>query len=138
MRHKFFSIVHTSVSLILITNKDVFFLMRKAEVTSWYFSLPQCCLSCYTSEPSWFCLRITHRAVDSFSNPGVLVVIDCLSLFLSSFLNPQIPGVLWHPQHPGPATYLQRCLRPSFVNAPYLHIRKWDGNHFTVMRFDKV
>ena len=31
----------------------------------------------------------------------MLLVIDCLFLFLSSFLNP-----LWHPEHP---RYLQRC-----------------------------
>ena len=30
-------------------------------------------------------------AADSFSNPRVLVVINCLSLFLSSFLSPQSP-----------------------------------------------
>ena len=42
-----------------------------------------------------------------FSNPGVLVVIDYLSLFLSSFLNPQIPWVLWHPQHPAIYNNLQ-------------------------------
>jgi hypothetical protein len=41
-----------------------------------------------------------HRVIDSFSNPGVLLVVDCVSLFLSSFLNPQIQGVLWHPHHP--------------------------------------
>ena len=31
---------------------------------------------------------------------GVLIVIDCLFLFLSSYLKPQIPGLLKHPQHP--------------------------------------
>ena len=42
----------------------------------------------------------SHSAVDSFSNPGVLVIIDSLSLFLSSFLNQKIPGVLWYPSTP--------------------------------------
>ena len=40
----------------------------------------------------WFEILLTYsRAVDSVSNPGVLLVIDCLSPFLSSFLDPQIP-----------------------------------------------
>jgi hypothetical protein len=26
-------------------------------------------------------------------------IIDCSSLFQSSFLSPKIQGVLWHPQH---------------------------------------
>ena len=49
--------------------------------------------------------NLNFRAVDSFSNPGVFVVIDCVSLFLSSFLNLLIFGVLWHPMHP---CYLRR------------------------------
>ena len=54
-----------------------------------------------------------NSAVDSFSNPGALVVIDCLSFFLSSFLNSQIQGV----QHP---RYLQ-CVTTS-PGYYYLHI----------------
>ena len=37
---------------------------------------------------------ILYRAVVRFSNMGVLIVIDCLFLFLSFFLKPQILGVL--------------------------------------------
>ena len=37
------------------------------------------------------------RAVGSFSNLRVLIVIDCLFLFLSFVLKPQIPGVLKYP-----------------------------------------
>ena len=33
--------------------------------------------------------QLLSSAVDSFLNPGVFEVIDCLSLFLSSFPNPQ-------------------------------------------------
>ena len=40
------------------------------------------------------------KAVVRFSNMGVRIVIDCPFLFLSSFLKPQIPGALKHPQHP--------------------------------------
>ena len=43
---------------------------------------------------------IPYRAVVRFSNMGGLIVIDCLFLFLSFFLKPQILGVLKHPQHP--------------------------------------
>ena len=44
-------------------------------------------------------LFTTGRTV-RFSNLGVLVVIDCPFLFLSSFLKPQIPGVLSIPSTP--------------------------------------
>ena len=54
----------------------------------------------------FYSLVTLFSAVDSFSNPGVLLVIDCLPLFLFPFLNPRTPGVLWHPQHP---RYLQLC-----------------------------
>ena len=40
------------------------------------------------------------RPVDSFSNSGVIEVMDCLSLFLSSFLNPQNSGGALAPPAP--------------------------------------
>ena len=48
----------------------------------------------------FFYAIVFHRAVIRFSNLGVLIVIDCLFLFLSSILKPQISGVIKHPQHP--------------------------------------
>ena len=48
----------------------------------------------------WFYVLMYIRAVVRFSNLGVLMVIDCLFLFLSSFLKPQIHSVLTHPWHP--------------------------------------
>ena len=35
-----------------------------------------------------------YRDVIRFSNLGGLIVIDCLFIFLTSFLKPQIPGEL--------------------------------------------
>ena len=49
-------------------------------------------------------------AVDRLSNPGVLVIIDSLSLFLSSFLNQKIPGVLWYPSIPAIYTAVHSSL----------------------------
>ena len=48
----------------------------------------------------WIKSSVIYRAVDSFSNPWVLVLIDCLSLFLSSFLNPKFRGALALPAPP--------------------------------------
>ena len=58
---------------------------------------------------NWHTQKTTvHRlsAVDIFPNPGVLVVIGCLSLFLSPLLYPQIPGLLWHTPAPPLSTPL--------------------------------
>ena len=38
--------------------------------------------------------NLNFRAVDKFSNPGVFVVIDCVPLFMSSFLNLNFRGSL--------------------------------------------
>ena len=38
--------------------------------------------------------NLNFRAVDSFSNPGVFVVIDCVPLFMFSFLNLNFRGSL--------------------------------------------
>ena len=47
-----------------------------------------------TSDKSSICY---DRGLLLISNLRVLILIDCLFLFLSSFLKPQIPGVLKHP-----------------------------------------
>ena len=46
------------------------------------------------------------RTVDSFSNSGVIEVMDCLSLFLSSFLNPKNSGGVLAPPAPLLSTLL--------------------------------
>ena len=74
-------------------------------------------------------VSIRLSAVDSFSNPEVLAVIVKLygGIILNSskqkssftpFWNPQIPGVLWHPQH---SLYLHHWITAvlTHVNNPF-------------------
>ena len=51
----------------------------------------------YLLEKTVYKTGTVNRAVFRFSNLRVLIVIDCLFLFLSSVPKPQIPGVLKHP-----------------------------------------
>ena len=71
----------------------------------WSKKLKSCQRSLWTA-PKGMCSNadyMYYRAVIRFSNLRVLIVIDCLFLFLSFFLNRKIPGV----QHP---LYWQLCI----------------------------
>ena len=96
---------------------------------------------------NWHTQKTTvHRlsAVDIFPNPGVLVVIGCLSLFLSPLLYPQILGVLWHTLAPPLSTPLnsttQGLLKPPIYLSSFRStiVRWYDETSTVYTLFNKL
>ena len=57
---------------------------------------------------------LSGAVVISFSKQGVPIVIYCLFVFLFSFINLQIPGVLWHPYH-----HAIQCAKLAMLTFPF-------------------